>query len=288
MADFIQIAISGLSQGAVYGLMALGLTVIYRSTTVLNFAHGAFFALGAFATLYLLEFEIPYVLAIALAVALVFVLGIAVFRLAFGRLLTEEHFTQVFATVAVSFIATGILRAFSADQRGMPTLFGGGMLRVGEVSINPQHLVSVTTLLLVSGAFAWVFLRTRFGRILRASTQNLRGATLVGINVTGVFATMWGIGSGLAALAGILAAPTLLVSADVGVRPFLLGFAAMSLGGFGSFPGAVVGGLLIGLIEVFAGFYISTTLGNAAGFLVILLVLLVRPQGIFGSGEVDD
>lgn len=287
MADFIQIAISGLSQGAVYGLMALGLTVIYRSTTVLNFAHGAFFALGAFLTLFLLEAEVPYILAIVAAVASMFVLGGAVFRIAFRRLLTEEHFTQVFATVAVSFLATGVLRSLSADQRGMPTLFGGSMWRIGDVAVNPQHLLSVVTLLLVSAIFAWVFLRTRFGRILRASTQNLRGATLVGINVSGVFAVMWGVGSALAALAGILAAPTLLVSADVGVRPFLLGFAAMSLGGFGSFPGAVVGGLLIGLIEVFAGFYVSTTLGNVAGFLIILVVLLLRPQGIFGSGEVE-
>ena len=288
MADFVQIAISGLSQGAVYGLMALGLTVIYRSTTVLNFAHGAFFALGAFVTLFLLEANVPYLAAIAAAVLAVFVLGVAVFRVAFGRLLSEEHFTQVFATVAVAFILTGILRSMSADQRGMPTLFGGDMWSIGAAAVNPQHLVSITTLLVVSAIFAWVFLRTRFGRILRASTQNLRGATLVGINVTGVFAVMWGVGSALAALAGILAAPTLLVSADVGVRPFLLGFAAMSLGGFGSFPGAVVGGLLIGLIEVFAGFYVSTTLGNAAGFLIILIVLLLRPQGIFGSGEIEE
>jgi branched-chain amino acid transport system permease protein len=288
MADFIQIAVSGLSQGAVYGLMALGLTVIYRSTTVLNFAHGAFFALGAFLTLFVLELEVPYLLAIAISVAVVFVLGVVVFRLAFDRLLKEEHFTQVFATVAVSFIVTGGLRMLSSDHRGMPTLFGGEMLSIGTLSINPQHIVSITTLVVVSTAFAWVFLKTRFGRILRASTQNLRGASLVGINVTGVFALMWGVGSALAALAGILAAPTLLVSPDVGVRPFLLGFAAMSLGGFGSFPGAVVGGILIGLIEVFAGFYISTTLGNAAGFLVILLVLLVRPQGIFGSGELEE
>lgn len=288
MDDLVQITISGLSQGAVYGLMALGLTVIYRSTTVLNFAHGAFFALGAFLTLFMLEADVPYLLAIGASVTAVLVLGIVVFHVAFGRLLAEEHFTQVFATVAVSFILTGVLRAVSADQRGMRTLFGGEMWTVGAVAINPQHLVSIVTLLVVSGAFAWVFLKTRFGRILRASTQNLRGATLVGINVTAVFAAMWGVGSALAALAGILAAPTLLVSADVGVRPFLLGFAAMSLGGFGSFPGAVVGGLLIGLIEVFAGFYVSTTLGNAAGFLIILVVLLIRPQGIFGSGEVEE
>lgn len=288
MDDLVQITISGLSQGAVYGLMALGLTVIYRSTTVLNFAHGAFFALGAVLTLFLLDADVPYLLAILIAVAVVLLVGVIVFRVAFDRLLAEEHVTQVFATVAVSFILTGALRAFSADQRGMPTLFDGQMWQVGTIAINPQHVVSVVTLIAVSGAFAWVFLKTRFGRILRASTQNLRGASLVGINVTSVFGAMWGVGSALAALAGILAAPTLLVSADVGVRPFLLGFAAMSLGGFGSFPGAVVGGLLIGLIEVFAGFYISTTLGNAAGFLIILVVLLVRPQGIFGSGEVEE
>jgi branched-chain amino acid transport system permease protein len=284
--DLIQVSVSGLSQGAIYGLMALGLTVIFRSTTVLNFAHGESFVLGAFLTLAALDHAIPYPLAVACALVAVFGVGLAINRVAFQPLLESEHTTQVFATVAISFIIKGVIRYFSVDQRGMPPLLGGGPVRLAGAVLNPQHLLTAGTLVLVTAVFGFIFLRTRLGRILRASTQNLRGAKLVGINVKRVFAIMWGVGLAVGAIAGILAAPTLLVSPDVGGRPLLLGFAAMALGGFGSFPGAILGGVAIGLFEAFGGFYVSTTLGDLAGFMAILAVLLFRPQGIFGSSEV--
>lgn len=287
MDDLIQITISGLSQGAIYGLVALGLTVVYRSTTVLNFAHGEAFMLGAFLTLVCLQAGIPYPAAIALGVAGVFIIGVIIDRIAFEPLLDSEHTTQVFATIAVGFMLKGGVRYFLVDQRGMPPIAGSNHIRLGSALINPQHLVTALTLIVITFLFGFIFYQTRVGRILRACTQSLRGASLVGINIKGVFKVMWGVGPVLGAIAGILAAPTLLVSPDIGGRPLLLGFAAMALGGFGSFPGAIVGGILLGLIEVSAAFYISTTLGDVAGFLVILIVLLVRPRGIFGSSEVE-
>lgn len=287
MADLLQVLISGLSQGAIYGLMALGLTVVFRSTTILNFAHGEAFMVGAFVTLMLLQAGLPYPLAILVALLIVVIGGMIINKVAFEPLLDAEHTTQVFATIAVSFIFKGTVRYFSVDQRGMPPLLGGGLIRVGGAIINPQHIMSALVLIAVSLIFGYVFLRTRAGRILRACTQSVRGAELVGVDVKRIFTYMWGVGPGLGAIAGILAAPTLLVSPDIGGRPLLLGFAAMALGGFGSFIGAVVGGVLLGLIEVFAAFYVSTSLGNVAGFAVILLVLLIRPVGIFGSSEVE-
>ena len=276
---------SGLSQGAVYGLMALGLTFIYRSTTVLNFAHGESFMLGAFITVATIEEGIPYVPAMLIAIVSVFVAGVLIEKVAFEPLLERDHVTQVFATVAVSFIIKGLVRRVTVDERGVPPLLDMDFIRVGTAVLNPQHLLTASTLLVVSVFFGYLFLRTGLGRILRASTESLRGAMLVGIDVRRVFAAMWGAGAAVGAISGILAAPTLLFSPDIGGRPLLLGFAAMALGGFGSFVGAVVGGVLLGLIQVAAGFYVSTTLGDLSGFLLIFLVLLVRPQGIFRTGE---
>lgn len=285
MEDLLQVLVSGLSQGAVYALMALGLTFIYRSTTVLNFAHGENFMLGAFATVVLIEDGVPYLLAVAIAVVALLAVGVLLDKIAFEPLLERDHVTQVFATIAVSVVIKGLVRRVAVDERGVPPLLDVEFIRVGSAVLNPQHVLTVLALVIVSVFFWFLFLRTGLGRILRASTQSLRGAMLVGIDVRTVFAAMWGIGAAVGAIAGILAAPTLLFSPDMGARPLLLGFAAMALGGFGSFVGAVVGGVLLGLIQIAAGFYVSTTLGDLSGFLLIFVVLVVRPEGIFKTSE---
>lgn len=284
MDRLLPIIVAGLGVGSVYAMVALGLTMIYRSTTVMNFAHGQVFMLSAVIALLLIERGMPYVLAIVCSVAAAFVLGVLIEKVALERLLNADHVVLVFATVAVGFIILGAVRYFSFDQRGMPPLVGGS-IRVGSAVIDPQYLITLGVLAVISGAFAWVFLRTPMGRVARASTQSLRGAGLVGINVQRVFATMWGVGCAVAGLGGILAAPTISVSPDIGARPLILGFAVMALGGFGSFLGAVVGGLILGVVEKLAAFYVSTTLGDAIGFVVILLVLLIRPSGLFGAHD---
>lgn len=285
MEDLLQVLVSGLSQGAVYALMGLGLTFIYRSTTVLNFAQGENFMLGAFTTVVLIEDGVPYLLAVGIAVVALLLVGILLDKIAFEPLVERDHVTQVFATIAVSVIIKGLVRRVAVDARGVPPLVDAEFIRVGSAVLNPQHVLTVLALVIVSIFFWLLFMRTRLGRVLRASTESLRGATLVGIDVRTVFAAMWGVGAAVGAIAGILAAPTLLFSPDMGARPLLLGFAAMALGGFGSFVGAVVGGVLLGLIQVGAGFYVSTTLGDLSGLLLIFLVLLVRPEGIFRTSE---
>ncbi len=285
MEDLLQVVVSGLSQGAVYALMGLGLTFIYRSTTVLNFAQGENFMLGAFATVVLIEDGVPYLLAVAIAVAALLVVGVVLDKIAFEPLLERDHVTQVFATIAVSVVIKGLVRRVAVDERGVPPLLDAEFIHVGSAVLNPQHVLTVLALILVSISFWLLFMRTRLGRVLRASTESLRGATLVGIDVRTVFAAMWGVGAAVGAIAGILAAPTLLFSPDMGARPLLLGFAAMALGGFGSFVGAVTGGVLLGLIQIASGFYVSTTLGDLSGFLLIFVVLIVRPEGIFKTSE---
>ncbi len=284
MDRFIAILVAGLGVGSVYALVALGLTMIYRSTTVMNFAHGQVFMVGAVVTLVLIDDGVPYLVAIACALALAFAIGVAIEKIALERLLNADHVVLVFATVAVGFIMLGTVRYFSFDQRGMPPLIEGNV-HIGGTVIDPHYLLTLGVLGLISAGFAYVFQRTQIGAVARASTQSLRGAGLVGIDVRRVFAVMWGIGCTVAALGGILAAPTLSVSPDIGERPLILGFAVMALGGFGSFLGAVVGGLILGLVEQMAAFYVSTTLGDAIGFVVILLVLLIRPSGLFGAHD---
>lgn len=286
MTELLQVSISGLAQGALYGLMALGLTVVYRATTVLNFMHGQNFMVGGIVAFFgVTVWSLPYPVAILIALAAVFGLGLLIDRIAYRPLLKAPHLTQVFATIAISFILIGLARMFVGDERPMPPIVGGQFLDIAGARVNPQHLVTAAVLAITSGVFAYIFQRTRAGLILRASTQSARGAALVGIDVRMIAGVMWGVGGVLGGLAGILAAPFLLVSADMGIRPLILGFAAMTLGGFGTFPGAVVGGLVIGLTEVAAGYYVSTTLGDAAGFAVIFAVLLLRPGGFFGTRE---
>lgn len=287
MSDLIQVLVSGLAQGAVYALVGLGLTVIYRSTTVLNFMHSESFMLGAFTTLVMVTFwEIPMLVAIPIAVAAVFLVGVLVDKVGFEPLMEAPHLAQVFATIALSFVIKGIVRFFTIDERPLPAIAGFTVLRIGEAVVRPQDLITAAVLLTATLLLAFVFWRTHIGLIIRAATQTLRGCALVGINAKRLFTLMWGVGGALGGLAGILAAPSLLVYPDMGGRPLMLGWAGMTLGGFGTFPGAIVGGVLVGLLEVAAGYYVSTALGDVAGFAVIFVVLLVRPQGMFGSREV--
>lgn len=288
MSDLIQVSVSGLAQGAIYALVALGLTVVYRSTTVMNFMHSENFMLGAFITLIMVTiWNIPMIIAMPAAVLGVFLVGFIVDKVGFEPLLNAPHISQVFATIAISFILKGVVRFFTVDERPLPSITGSTVLRFGDAVVRPQDILTASVLIVATLLLAFLFWRTHIGLIMRAGTQSLRGCALVGIDVKRLFMLMWGVGGALGAIAGILAAPTLLVYPDMGGRSLMLGWAGMTLGGFGTFPGAIVGGVLVGLLEVAAGYYVSTTLGDVAGYATILVVLLVRPQGIFGSREVS-
>ncbi len=280
MTNFLQVLIAGLGQGSIYAVLALGLTLILRSTTVLNFSHGALYMASAFIALELIRAGVNYALAVLIAIAAVTLLGAVIDLIAFEPLLHKEHVTQVFATVAVSFIIVGIVQYMTVDQRGMPPILEAESLHFGELTINPQYLIMIGVLAVAGLTLALFFRYTRTGLIIRASTDNMRGAALVGIKVRQVFLIMWMLGAALAAIAGILAAPTTLVSATMGDTPMITALAAMTLGGFGSIPGSVIGGLVMGLLETGGNFYISTQLGGVAGFAAVFLLLVIRPGGL--------
>lgn len=280
MTNFLQVLIAGLGQGSIYAVLALGLTLILRSTTVLNFSHGALYMASAFIALELIRAGVNYALAVVIAIAAVTLLGAIIDLIAFEPLVHKEHVTQVFATFAVSFIIVGIVQYLTVDQRGMPPILQTESLHFGELTVNPQYLIMIGVLAVAGLILALFFRYTRTGLIIRASTDNMRGAALVGIKVRNVFLIMWMLGAALAAIAGILAAPTTLVSATMGDTPMITALAAMTLGGFGSIPGSVIGGLLMGLLETGGNFYVSTQLGGVAGFVAVFLLLVIRPGGL--------
>jgi branched-chain amino acid transport system permease protein len=279
-----QALISGLSEGAIFALLALGLAVVYRATTVLNFSHGINFVLGAFfALLFTKYLDWPLWISALAAIACVFVVGALFQKLVMNRLIKADHLSQVFATVAFLFIIQGLVRYFIVVPERLPPVLGSEPLRLGEFVIGRQYLAAMVVLVLVVILTALLFRFTSAGRMLRATTQSLRGATQVGIDTRAVFLITWALAAALGALAGVLAGPIYLVSADMGTRALIIAFAGMTLGGFGSIPGAVVGSLIAGVTVVLAGTYLSTTLGDAAGFALILLVLVFRPQGLFAA-----
>ena len=283
MTTFIQSFIAGLSEGSIFALMALGMVLILRATTILNFGHAVNFMAAPVMVLFMTRAGVPLLLASAISLVGVFILGLIIERVTIQPLFNAEHLHQVFATVAVLFIGEGVIRSLVAVPQRIPPLMGDTVTRVGDVALNPQYLLSIAVLIVFLIALVVVFQRTSTGRVLRATTENVRGASLVGINTKRVFLITWAVAAVLGAVAGLLAAPVYLVSADMGARAANMAFVGMALGGFGSIPGAVLGGLLVGVTNLLASTYISTTLGDGAGFLLILLVLLVRPQGIFGT-----
>jgi len=283
MTTFLQSLIAGLSEGSIFALLALGMVLVLRATTILNFGHAVNFMAAPVMVLFMTKAGVPLLLASAVSLVGVFILGLIIERVTIQPLFNAEHLPQVFATVAVLFIGEGVVRSLVAVPQRIPPLMGNTVIRVGDVALNPQYLLSIGVLIVFLIALVVVFQRTSTGRVLRATTENLRGASLVGINTKRVFLITWAVAAVLGAVAGLLAAPVYLVSADMGARAVNMAFVGMALGGFGSIPGAVLGGLLVGVTNLLASTYISTTLGDGAGFLLILLVLLVRPQGIFGT-----
>ena len=286
---FFQLLLSGISQGSIYALAALGMTILFRSTTVVNFGHGEFFMFGAFGVYVFLNlFEFSFPLAVVLALIMMFVVGVVCERLLIRPMLTAPHVAIAMMTVAISYLFRGIARVFwGRDVLPMPPVFSFPPIELGGVVVTTQDLIITGTTLTLMLVFFVFFYFTRVGKIAQAASQNLRGAALVGINVPRFFSSMWGVAAVMGAVGGILVAPVTLLYPDMGAYTLIRAFAAMTLGGFGLLSGAIVGGLLMGLIEQFAGAYISTALIDIAAYLVIIIVLIFKPSGLLKGKDVS-
>ena len=280
----LQLTVSGISQGAIYALIALSMTVLYRATTIVNFGHGDFVMGGAFVVyVIVIIFGMPFIPASVAAIAIMFVLGIAISRGFIDPIKSGPHIGFAMMSISLGYVLRGTARTlWGREVLPMPRVFDIDPVFIGGVVITGDAMIISATVAVLLVIFFVIFYRTTLGTIVQAVFQSERGATLIGINVRSFHDTMWGAGLAMGAIAGILIAPISLLHPDLGAAFLIRGFAAMTLGGFGSLWGAVVGGLLLGLAEQYLGAYVSTALIDITAYLVIIAVLVIRPAGLFG------
>ena len=286
MDRFLQYAVTGLSAGSLYALVALGVVLIYKSTRVLNFAHGEMATLGTFAAFALVTSGQPFALAFQAAL----LAGAAVAVLFYFAALAPAQkkgatlLGQVILTIGLALILQGgIVWFFGTEPERMPfPLSDSDARRIGPLYVSELSLGTLGAGVAGCLVLYLVVQRTRLGLAMRAVSENRLAAQTLGIPTRRVLAFAWGTASALGVLSGLFLAPALLLDPFFMIDPFLKGFAAAVLGGLASLPGAVAGGLLLGTAESLAGAYLGVEFKKTLAFLVILLVLLVRPEGLMG------
>lgn len=288
MAESLQFAFSGLTVGAVYALVALGFTLIYNASDVVNFAQGEFVMLGGMTTVFLAMSGVPLPAAAILAILVAVAVGLVLHRAAIDMARDANAVTLIMITIGASIFLRGAAQVvFDKRFHDLPPIFGTEPLRIGGAAIQSQSLVVVVGAALVV-LVLWLFIdRTLLGKAVTATATNRLAARLVGINTRRLVGFSFAVSAAIGALAGILVTPITLTSYDVGTLLALKGFAAAMLGGMGHAPGAVVGGLLLGLLEAFSAGYVSSKYKDAVAFLVILAVLFAMPQGLFGRAKIE-
>ncbi len=288
MAEFLQFAFSGLTVGAVYALVALGFTLIYNASDVVNFAQGDFVMIGGMSTVFLYATGVPLPLAAIIAILTAVIVGLLLHRLAIEPARGASPVTLIIITIGASMFIRGVAQiVFDKQFHQLPAFSGDRPIEILGATLLPQSLWVLGGGLAVFVAL-WLFLeRTLIGKAVLATAANRLGARLVGINTAVILAIAFGVSASIGALAGVLATPITLTRFDLGTIMTLKGFAAAMLGGMGSPLGAVVGGLLLGLIEAFGAGYISSVYKDGFSFIAILVVLFVMPRGLFGGRSVE-
>lgn len=288
MAEFLQFAFSGLTVGAIYALVALGFTLIYNASDVANFAQGEFVMLGGMVTFFGLAAGLPMIAAALVAIVATAIVGLLLHRLAIEPARSASPVTLIIITIGASIFIRGMTSIiFDKDFHSFPPFFGNDPISIGGATLLPQSLTILFGAAIVLIAL-WLFMsKTLRGKALLATAANRTAAQLTGINTSSVIGMAFVISAIIGAIGGILATPITLTYYDGGTMLALKGFAAAVLGGMGNPVGAVVGGIVLGLLEQFSAGYISSQYKDAVAFIVILLVLFTMPQGLFGAKRVD-
>ena len=277
--------LNGLTTGAVYALVALGLTLIYGVLHIINFAHGASLMLALYGV-YLLNTRLgwdPY-LALPLMVAGMFALGYALLRLVIIRASHGKDENILLVTLGLAIVMENLaLLAFSADTRSIDTPYTLRTVPIGPAMIALPKLIAFGGALAVAALLLWIVKRTDLGRAIRAVAKEKQGAKLMGIDVEHVYAMSFGIGLACLGAAACFLLPAYYVNPQVGSGFVLVAFTIVVLGGMGSFSGALLGGLLIGVVESIGGLLLGDSLGQVGIYLIFIAVLLLRPQGLFGE-----
>ncbi len=284
MSTIIQLVISGILIGSIYALMSIGLTLIFGVLRVVNFAHGEFLMIamyGAWAFSKLLGLN-PYFAAIAVVPAM-FLFGALVYRLVIGSALAKPHLVVVFATMGLSiFLQNVALMTMTADLRDVPPIFARS-IAVGHIYIKGELLIGFIVTLCCTIALRWVLKHTFLGKSIRATVQDGEAAQLMGIAVPKIFLITFAAGSALVGLAACVMVPLFSVFPTVGLNFVLIAFVIVVLGGMGSIEGALLGGFCVGVVQSVSAYYVAPAFGQLFFFLLFLLVMIFRPNGLFGQ-----
>jgi len=285
MMMFSYLLLSGLTTGALYALVALGLVVVNKATGIVNFAQGELFMFsGLIAWTLHVQFGLNFPLSFVIAVVGGFLLGCIIDRVAFRPVERSDVVAVVLATVGISFVLKGLARLIwggKGDYLAFPPLTSAAPISIGEIMIVPQQLIVLAGAGVIMLVF-WAFFRlTRVGKMMQATADNAKAARLVGVKIDNVYMYAFGAGAAIAAAACVLMAPITLLYPDMGFAFFIKGFCAAVIGGLTSLPGAVVGGLLVGVVEAMAGGYIGSSMMEVTAFVMIMIVLVICPTGLF-------
>ncbi len=280
-----QLAIAGVSVGAIYALVALAIVIPFKASGVLNFGQGEMVTLGAYAALILTQLGWPYPLMLAGVLALGLLGGVLIERALIRPIVSAPEFTLVIATFAIGLLIKGAISLrFGDSPAAIDGPFGTEPLLALGLRFNPTSLWILGCTASVTLCVIAFFRYAKLGKAMRAVAINAEAAKLMGIKVTTVYRWSWGISTAIGALAGLLVAPLIGVNPEIG-QLILRGLLGAVIGGFTSIAGAIIGGVAVGLIETFAGVFVGSTFKNLVPFLLLMLLLVFRPQGLFGTAE---
>ncbi|MBR5558766.1 MAG: branched-chain amino acid ABC transporter permease [Oscillospiraceae bacterium] len=285
---FLNHLINGISLGSVYAIIALGYTMVYGIAKMLNFAHGDVIMVGAYVCFFAVSsFGLPPVVGVLLAMLVCTVLGMTIERLAYKPLRQAPSLAVLITAIGVSyFLQNGAQLLWGSNQKMFPAFLSGEGLSLfkGQINVSSATIVTIIACIIIMLVLTFFTNKTKMGKAMRACSEDKGAAQLMGINVNTTISMTFAIGSALAAIAGVLlcsAYPILMPT--TGSMPGIKAFTAAVFGGIGSIPGAMLGGILLGIIEIFAKAYISTQVSDAVVFAVLIIVLLVKPSGLLGK-----
>lgn len=275
----------GLIIGSGYALIALGLTMIFGLMNLANFAHGEFYMLGAYFAFSAVKFlRLNYFVAVALAILATMLVGFVLDRLVFRRLRRQPIMSATMATIGLSILLQYLAQlVWGAYPLSITNPFPAEPLTIGPIMVPANRLFIIAVTIVVVALFHWLLTSTRLGKAIRATFQNKESAALVGIDIERIYTAAFTIGAGLAAISGALLGSVFTLFPTMGGFATLKAFIVVIVGGMGSFPGAIVSGLMLGVAEALGAGFVSSAYKDAVGFVVVIIVLLFAPQGLFGG-----
>jgi branched-chain amino acid transport system permease protein len=279
----LQLALSGLSLGSIYALVALSLAIPFKASRVLNFAQGELVTLGAYIGLVLTSYGLPYAAMVPATLLIAAAFGLLIERLVIRPIIGAPEFTLVIATFALGLIIRALIRIHWQDNVFfLPAPYAGPAIAVGPLRVNPSYIVIIASTGALVALLVLFFQRTKVGKAVRAVSFDPTAARLMGIRVSTAFGSAWALSAAIGALAGLLLAPVIGINPELG-HLIIKALIAAVIGGFGNLGGAVFGGLLLGVLETYTGATFGAALKEIIPFAILIAVLLIRPQGLWGT-----